>query len=167
MVSVVEGFILIYSLLWSREGCLFKGKLSLCIGDRWSVRFWRDPWVDSKMRLKDRCPSLFRLSSLKQGRASEFFSVSKGYRVFKWENFPNMFEIMEFLDLRSCICMFKLNPDVKNSWKWQGSPNGSFETKDMYLSMVAIDLNEEFVDFPWLKLWWKAIPSKVSAFAWK
>lgn len=77
------------------------------------------------------------------------------------ESFPNLDAIMEFIDLWSCIYMIKLFSCVKGVRKWVRHPSGSFVKKDMYCSVV------EDGDFPWLKIWWKVIPSKVSSFAWK
>lgn len=37
----------------------------------------------------------------------------------------------------------------------------------MYDLLVAASAGEEEVMFPWWKLWWKAIPSKISGFSWK
>lgn len=98
---------------------------------------------------------------------SDFFSVFEVCWVFKWECFPNLNDIMEFMDLWSCICRYTLKPDVKDTWKWIGSPNGRFATKEMYQSMVEVNFGRELSDFSWLKIWWKAIPSKVSTFTWK
>lgn len=65
--------------LWSsRAGSLFTDKLVFKLGNGQSVNFWSDPWVKSKVRLKEVFPQ-------KSESVRGCFLGDGLYWIFKWE----------------------------------------------------------------------------------
>lgn len=56
---------------------------------------------------------------------------------------------------------------MADSWWWQASTKGKFSTKEMYNAIVEVAYDEQGDFFPWERLWWKAVSTKVLAFLWK
>lgn len=63
--------------------------------------------------------------------------------------------------------MYKVKVNEADSWLWQWSAKNSFSTKEMYDLIVEASPEDDVVHFPWRKLCWKVIPSKISAFSLK
>ncbi|KAL6585656.1 hypothetical protein OROMI_002300 [Orobanche minor] len=63
--------------------------------------------------------------------------------------------------------MIRVNHNKPDSFRWTGGKDGSFSTRSMYISLnqVADDDPSQPVDTS--RIWWKAIPLKVSVFYWK
>lgn len=148
-------------------GNLFLGSLSFSLGNGLRAKFWVDPWVEGKCRLMDRCLSLFELSLQKKESVGTLWDGESESWVFRWGREFNPNEFIEFLDLWQCIHRYRVRVNVKDSWRWHGSSKGKFTTKEMYDVIVEAEPGEDVNVFPWKKLWWKAAPAKVSAFAWK
>lgn len=56
---------------------------------------------------------------------------------------------------------------MEDFWRLSDNIDGKFTTKDMYEVLSGVMLEADGVFFPWKKLWWKAVSSKVSAFSCK
>lgn len=76
-------------------------------------------------------------------------------------------EILNFLDLWECVCRNKISLSFADSWRWSGSPDGLFSTKDMYVRLTKEFSEDVDESFPLKILWWKVLPSKISAFSWR
>lgn len=76
----------LHGLWWGRVGCLFRN-MYLVLGNRRSINFWSDPYVDGRVVFKDRFPRLFFLSSKIEEFIRDIFSVDGKFWLFKWERF--------------------------------------------------------------------------------
>lgn len=108
----------LHSSWWSRVDCLFMGNLSLSIGNGSQVRFWSDPWVESRVSLKVLFSCLYRLPYQKDDLVREVFLSQDDCWILKWQRFPNAVEFHEFADFWNCSCRYKLKMGAMDSWIW-------------------------------------------------
>lgn len=74
-------------------------RLSFSLGDGLSVKFWIDPWVESRFRLMDRFPSLFELSVQRDESVGGVWNGSSESWVLQWVREFTTNEFLEFVDL--------------------------------------------------------------------
>ncbi|KAL6582888.1 hypothetical protein OROMI_004966 [Orobanche minor] len=115
------------------EGDWFKRKLERVLGDGMSTDFWFDSWAGEES-LKLKFLRLFQLSLDVGSRIGEMGVWEEGLWAWKWRwRRPLRDRDMEsFNALISLINRFPVRQGVGDSWRWTGSANGGYFSKDAY-----------------------------------
>lgn len=71
------------------------------------------------------------------------------------------------VELWMVLCRFQVNRDKPDSFRWNGSKDGSFSTRSMHNSLIQEADDEQYSSIDMSRIWCKTIPLKVLAFTWK
>ena len=132
------------------------------------ILFWEDSWVERGIRLKDKFPELYHLSSQKFHTVATMgtFCESGWEWSFSWRR--NLFDsemgrASEFIDQTAAI---RPSTALKDSWLWGADSKGIFSTNSAYLYIKDDHLNEDQC-LGFQHLWNIKIPPRALVFAWR
>ncbi|KAL8513075.1 hypothetical protein ACS0TY_019308 [Phlomoides rotata] len=119
----------------------FFGGLERVVGEGEETGFWDDVWIEG-VRLRERFPRLFQLSLGKGDSVSSFGSWGEnGYTP---------------------------KQGVKDTWKWNRAPDGTYSTKAAYELIMRSKEGEVHLELEEFKLIWNSFsPTKVRMHAWR
>lgn len=84
-----------------------------------------------------------------------------------WDRSFNTNEFFMLVELWMVLCRFQVNRDKPDSFRWNGSKDGSFSTRSMHNSLIQEADDEQYSSIDMSRIWCKTIPLKVLAFTWK
>ncbi|XP_071721458.1 uncharacterized protein [Rutidosis leptorrhynchoides] len=135
--------------------------------DGTKISFWNDIWVGVS-KLKDQFPSLFRLSSKRNGWIADM-GVCNENGLMEWDlgfsNYLNEYENIQLQTLLSLLSGKVFDRSKEDVIQWVHSVDKVFTVAEGIRVMLSYNLVNE-VD--WLNIVWnKFVPTKIAIFHWQ
>ncbi|GKA47535.1 TRAF-type zinc finger domain-containing protein 1-like protein [Tanacetum coccineum] len=148
-------------------GISFSSSFWRLVGNRESILFWHDRWLDEGPCLKIRFPCLYALDENTNCRLNERLAETDGSWVLSsaWRSSPRGRSCNELNSLYSIIESCSLNFRALDGWKWTLGSGKDFTEKTLYVMVDSIFLEPYHSEqkFKW-NSW---VPRKINIFAWR